>query len=58
MTESNVEVLCDAIEKLRRIAAEIKEHGKGIPTVESNVNRILSNVKMLELNVIDAREFL
>lgn len=58
MTESNVEVLCDAIEKLRRITTEIKEHGKGIPAVERNADRILSNVKMLELNVIDAREFL
>ncbi|MBW1800343.1 MAG: hypothetical protein JRJ85_06390 [Deltaproteobacteria bacterium] len=57
MTEHDVEALCNGIEKLRRIADELKQRGKGIPAVEKNVDRILANIKMLELNVSDAKEF-
>ncbi len=57
-TEYDVEGLCESIEKMRRTAAELKERGDGIQAVEKNVDRILANIKMLELNISDVRDIL
>ena len=57
MTELNVKALCECIRKLRESAVELKERGRGIQAVEKNVDRILANIKMLELNVSDVEEF-
>ena len=54
----DIEGLCKSIEQLRRTADELKEKAKGIPAVEKNVDRILASVRMLELSVSDASEFL
>ena len=51
--EYNIEGMVEKIKALRQQAEELKEISGGIPTVEKNANRILANVKMLEINVVD-----
>ena len=51
--EYNIEGMVDKIKALRQQAEELREISGGIPTVEKNVNRILTSVKMLEINVVD-----
>ena len=51
--EYNIEGMVEKIKALRQYAEELKDISGGIPTVEKNVNRILANVKMLEINVVD-----
>ncbi len=46
------------IKALRRDAEALKEISGGIPTVDKNADRILANVKMLEVNINDAAEYL
>jgi hypothetical protein len=46
------------IKRLRHIAEELKEKSGGIQAVDRNVDRILANIKMLELNVSDVMELL
>ncbi len=57
VSEVDVEGLCESIETLRRTASDVKERGKGIQAVEKNVDRIMANIKMLELNVSDVKDF-
>jgi predicted component of type VI protein secretion system len=51
--EYNIRGMTDKIKALRRDAEDLKEICDGIPTVEKNIERILANVKMLEINVVD-----
>ena len=54
--EYNIKGMVDKIKALRQYAEELQEISGGIPTVEKNVKRILSNVKMLEISVVDMSE--
>jgi hypothetical protein len=58
MESWNIEELAERIQALRRIAEEIGEKGKGIETLERNVLRILTGVRMLEINIGDLMEVL
>jgi hypothetical protein len=42
------------IKALRKNAEALKEIAGGIPAVSKNADRILANVKMLEINICDA----
>jgi len=44
------------IQRMRQCAEELKEKDNGIQAVERNVDRILANIKMLELNISDVKE--
>ena len=44
------------IRALRKNAEELKEISGGIPTVVRNAERILADVKMLEININDVSE--
>jgi archaellum component FlaC len=58
MADWNMEEMDDLIKRLRQFAEELKEKSGGIQAVDRNVDRILANVKMLELNISDVRELL
>jgi hypothetical protein len=58
MTDWNMEEMDGLIKRLRHIAEELKEKSGGIQAVDRNVDRILANIKMLELNVSDVMELL
>ena len=44
------------IRALRKNAEELKEISGGIPTVVRNAERILADVKMLEINISDVSD--
>ena len=58
MEKWNVEELAERIQQLRRIAEEIRTKGEGIETLEKNVDRILTGVRMLEINISDLKAVL
>jgi len=46
------------IKALRKDAEALKKISGGIPAVDKNADRILANVRMLEININDAAEIL
>jgi hypothetical protein len=58
MVDWDIEEMDALIKRLRRLAEELKEKSGGIQAVNRNVDRILANVKMLELNISDVMEIL
>ena len=56
--EYDIKAMADLIKVLRRDAEKLKEISGGIPTVEKNADRILADVKMLEINISDVAEIL
>ncbi len=50
--------LGERIRKMRILAEELKEKGKGIKAVERNAERILASIGILELNIGDAPDWL
>jgi hypothetical protein len=51
----DIQEMDDRIRKMRILAEELKELGKGIQAVEKNVDRILASIRVLELNISDAK---
>lgn len=56
MEQWNLKEIDTRIQKMRRLAEDLKARGQGIQAVERNVDRILASIKMLELNISDIRE--
>ena len=56
MADWNIEDMDALIKRLRQLAEELKQKSGGIQAVDRNVDRILANVKMLELNISDVME--
>lgn len=54
--EKHFKEMAEKIQLLRKTATELKQISDGIETIDRNIDRILANVKMLELNVCDAAE--
>lgn len=59
MTHSyDVAVLVRNIETLKQTALDLRRAGEGIITVERNVDRILADVRLLELGISDVVDIL
>ena len=59
MTEQyDIKTMAEKITALRRNAEDLKKISGGMQTVDRNADRILANVKMLEINVNDVVEIL
>jgi hypothetical protein len=56
MDDWNVEEMDGLIQRLRYTAEDLREKSGGIQAVDRNLDRILANVKMLELNISDVRD--
>jgi hypothetical protein len=54
--EYDIKGMINNIKALRRYAEELKKISGGIPAVEKNADRILANVRMLEIDISDAAE--
>jgi septal ring factor EnvC (AmiA/AmiB activator) len=55
MTDWDIEEMDELIQRLRQTAEELKEKSRGIQAVDRNLDRIMANVKMLELNISDVK---
>ena len=58
MDSSKIAEMDELIQRLRQNAEELKEKDEGIQAVERNVDRILANIKMLELNISDLKDLI
>jgi len=56
MDANKVAEMDELIQRMRQCAEELKEKSGNIQAVERNVDRILANIKMLELNISDVKE--
>jgi hypothetical protein len=54
--EYDIKGMVAKIKALRRDAEALKGISGGIPAVDKNADRILANVKMLEIDISDAAE--
>ena len=52
----DIKGMADKINTLRKTAEELKEISGGIPSVNSNADRILADVRMLEININDVTD--
>jgi hypothetical protein len=48
--------LARQISSIKKAALKLKKSARNIPTIECNVDRILSSIKMLEINISDISE--
>lgn len=51
--EYDIKGMVSKIKALRRNAESLKEMSCGMQAIDRNVDRILANVRMLELDVVD-----
>ncbi|MBE9571584.1 MAG: hypothetical protein IMF11_13230 [Proteobacteria bacterium] len=58
MNDWKIDEMCELIKQMRHVVEELKEKSGPIQAVERNLDRILANIKMLELNVSDVKELL
>jgi hypothetical protein len=58
MDSSKIAEMDELIQRLRQNAEELKKKDEGIQAVERNVDRILANIKMLELNISDLKDLI
>lgn len=57
MTEEyDVKAMANIIRSLRRDTEKLREIGASIPAVVKNADRILADIKMLEININDVVE--
>jgi predicted component of type VI protein secretion system len=56
MVEWKIEEIDELIQRMRQLAEELKGKAGEIQAVERNLDRILANIKMLELNISDVKE--
>jgi hypothetical protein len=55
---NNIKEMAGKIAIIKKEALEIKAMSGGIQAVDKNIDRILSSVKMLEINISDIVELL
>jgi septal ring factor EnvC (AmiA/AmiB activator) len=58
MDSSKIAEMDELIQRLRQSAEELKKKDEGIQAVERNADRILANIKMLELNISDLKDLI
>ncbi|HUT72249.1 MAG TPA: hypothetical protein VMW89_16385 [Desulfatiglandales bacterium] len=58
MDASKIAEMDELIQRMRQCAEELKKKDDGIQAVERNVDRILANIKMLELNISDLKDLI
>ena len=58
MNEYNLSGMVEKINLLKKAATELKELSDDFPAVERNVARILADVRVLELDVVDVVDIL
>lgn len=56
MTDWDIKEIDERIHQMRQLAEELRERAGGVQAVERNLVRILASIKMLELNISDAKE--
>jgi hypothetical protein len=56
--EYKIRDMAEKIQLLKKTATELKRLSGGIQAVDRNVDRILASIRMLEINISDAKGLL
>lgn len=56
--EFDIKAMAEIIRSLRHDTEKLKEIGAGMPVVQKNADRILADIRMLEININDVVEVL
>jgi len=55
--EYDIKGMADKIKALKKTALELKAMSGGIQAVDRNVDRILTNIRMLEINIGELADY-
>ena len=58
MDSSKIADMDELIKRLRQSAEELKKMSGEVQAAQRNVDRILANIKMLELNISDLKDLI
>jgi len=58
MNDWKIDEMCELIKQMGHVVEKLKEKSGPIQAVERNLDRILANIKMLELNISDVKELI
>ena len=53
-----LENMANDIQKMRRLAEHLKKTGKDVESIDRNITRILSSIRLLEMNVTDVSKII
>ena len=53
VNKKTLESMAEDIQKMKNIAENLQKTGEGIETIDRNLTRILSSIRLLEINVTD-----
>jgi hypothetical protein len=57
MTEEfDIKAMSEIVRSLRQDTERLKEIGAGMPVIQKNADRILADIRMLEININDVVE--
>lgn len=56
--DKRLESMAEHIQHMRTVAEQVKESGKGIVTIDRNIARILSSIRLLEMSVTDVAKII
>ena len=56
--EYDIRGMAEKVDLLRKNVEDLRQMSGGFPTIEKNTERILANVRMLEININDVAEVL
>jgi predicted component of type VI protein secretion system len=54
--QTDIQAMAEKIRELRQAAEALRAMAGGMPAVDRNVERILANVRMLEIDINDVAE--
>jgi len=54
--EYDIKEMADKIRALKQSAMELKKMSAGMQAVDRNIDRILANIRMLEININDVSD--
>ncbi len=56
--ESNLKAMCAKVKSLRKTATDLKAMSGGIQAVDRNVDRMMANIRALEINLVEVDKVL
>ncbi len=56
--ESNLKAMCVKVKSLRKTATDLKAMSGGIQAVDRNVDRMMANIRALEINLVEVDKVL
>lgn len=56
--EYNLKAMCSKVKSLRKTATELKAMSGGMQAVDRNIDRMMANIRALEINLVEVDKVL